>query len=134
VNLALQLLLAPILGRERVYSRVLHHLVSLRARDHEHRHACTLAVKKWRLNWENGSRASCIADYDYLVALVRESALSSNASNNKAIDKSVQLSLELAAILRDDANFRIDGRMMTINAVSSYAMKLSELMSTLQSL
>ncbi len=122
--LVLRLLLAPLLGRARTYARVIDHLVSIRNDPPTHERTCRLLLKRWNLNWENGSRDSCLVDYEYLVSLLTH--LNSSMQTESAA-RAMRLVDALVAIIEDDRNFRVDGRMMKWDAARQAAAKFDEL-------
>lgn len=135
MNIAWRLALAPFVGRQRTYAKLLEHLAAVRGDRANHAAVLRILLKKWNLNWENGSRRSRIADYEYLDRLLREWALDrTREPPDASAARATALVAELLVIQRETGNFRIDGRMMKLRAAVRYASMLKELRSCLTSL
>jgi len=68
---------------------------------------------RWRLNWEDGSRASLRRDVEHLMLLAeRACALGHEGAGRELLE----LCREYLEVLNDDGAFRADGRMMKVEA------------------
>lgn len=135
MNPTISILLAPVLGRKRTYTRLLAHLSSIRADPEVHRRDCLILLRKWNLNWEIGSRHSCVLDYTYLDSILKEwLSVHDRDGRNALITQARHLCEKLVAITEDDKNYRADGRMMKGDAASRAATMLEQLLSSLRTL
>lgn len=124
----LAIALAPLLGRRRVYSRIVATLRNC-SQDEVGIELVKL-FNIWKLNWEIGTRDSYRIDLQYLVDLCIL------AERHATIDIQILIPIitKLTAIIDDDSNYRIDNRMMNARGATELADNYKKLLVCLRSL
>lgn len=110
--------------RGRRYERIKRNVAALIEQgDHVSAKAALLAaMKAWSINWENGSRASILRDYAFLLWLIEqiEAVASSDAmltDNCRTIKTTAQ---QLHDLFNNRENFGVDGRTMRTQVAGEY--------------
>lgn len=64
-----------------------------------------MLLRTWSLNWENGSRRSCIRDYEFLRNVLMEWTAHNRVVNQQLLLQTKGLVETIIAITDDDSNF-----------------------------